>query len=69
MSCITSFLEKFSELEYPRIPGLITYALDEILLASLCDIIYGNQDWEEIAYWSEYNLAWLRTCSQSIDNI
>lgn len=60
MSGITRFLEEFSVIEDPRVEGLVTYPLNEILLVTLCGVLSGNQDWEEIECWGEHSLKWLK---------
>lgn len=56
----SGILEHFNELEDPRIPGLVTYPLNEILLCSLCAIICRSSDWEEVILWGKHHLKWLR---------
>ena len=60
MSGITSFLESFRFLEDPRIQGLITYPLDELLLTTLSAVLCGCKDWDEISYWGTCHIEWLR---------
>ena len=48
MSGITRFLKEFSVMQDPRMSGLITYPLEEILLVTLCVVLSGHQNWEEI---------------------
>lgn len=55
-----SFLECFAPLEDPRIPGLITYPLDELLLTTLCAVLCGCKDWDEISYWGTCHIEWLK---------
>lgn len=60
MSGITKFLEEFSVMQDPRVSGMVIYPLNEILLMTLCGVLSGNQDWEEIEYWGEHHLEWLK---------
>jgi predicted transposase YbfD/YdcC len=57
---VKSFISHFTELEDPRISGLVTYPLNEILLCTLCGIICRSSDWEEISCWGKYHIKWLR---------
>jgi hypothetical protein len=36
---IASFSKHFSDLEYPRFPGFVTYPLPEILVAALVGVV------------------------------
>ncbi len=60
MKEIVGFLSYFYDIEDPRIPGLVTYPVDEILLSTFCAVMCRNHDWEEISCWTEYHLEWLR---------
>lgn len=60
MTIKRSFLDYCDLLEDPRISGLVTYPLNEILLCSLCAIICKSSDWEEVNQWGKYHLKWLR---------
>jgi predicted transposase YbfD/YdcC len=55
-----SFLEHFRSLPDYRIPGLETYPLDEILLATLVGVLCRMEDWEEITLFAGAHLDWLR---------
>lgn len=57
---IIKFIEEFQAVEDPRIKGLITYPLDELLLVTLCATISDNHDWEDITEWGKHHLEWLR---------
>ena len=59
-SHINTFIDYCRKLEDPRVPGLITYPLEEMLLLSLCGILSGHNDWHDISYWGEHKLLWLR---------
>jgi DDE family transposase len=39
-----SFLKYYQYLDDPRIPGMISYPLDEILVLTLCAVICGAND-------------------------
>jgi hypothetical protein len=43
-----SFLEQMKEIPDHRITGMVTYPLDEILLATLVGVLCGADDWEAI---------------------
>ncbi len=55
-----SFLICFEELEDPRISSLVTYPLDEILFATLCSVIAGCDDFEEVVLFAHDHLSYLR---------
>jgi predicted transposase YbfD/YdcC len=55
-----SFIESFSRLEDPRVEGLTTYPMDEILFGVLCGILCGCDDFEEIALFGKDNIEYLR---------
>ena len=59
-SHINTFIDYCRKLEDPRVPGLITYPLEEMLLLSLCGILSGHNDWHDISYWGKHKLLWLR---------
>jgi DDE_Tnp_1-associated len=44
-----SFLEQMRVIPDHRITGMVTYPLDEILLATLVGVLCGADDWEAIA--------------------
>jgi len=60
MSAIRSFISNFEQLDDPRVPGLVTYPLNEILLCTLCGIICRATDWEEVNCWGKYHIKWLK---------
>lgn len=60
MSLFTKLLEDFTALDDPRVPGLVHYPLEELLLCALCGILCRNEDWEEVRCWSIHHLKWLR---------
>jgi hypothetical protein len=43
-----------------RIPGMVTYPLDEVLLATLVGVVCGADDWEGVEEVSAGALEWLR---------
>ena len=57
---IISFLEVFSSLEDPRISGMVTYPMNEILLVTLCGVLCKHQDWDDIRDWGKHHLDWVR---------
>ena len=54
------FLEYFQRIEDYRIPGMITYPLDEVLFTVLCGTLCGFEDMDELLMWGESNISWLR---------
>jgi predicted transposase YbfD/YdcC len=57
---MVSFLEIMRSVPDYRVVGMITYPLDEILLATLVGVLCGADDWDEIEDMSEAYLDWLR---------
>lgn len=55
-----SFLEQIKEIPDHRIAGMVTYPLDEILLATLVGVLCGADDWDVIELLSREYLAWLQ---------
>jgi predicted transposase YbfD/YdcC len=55
-----SFLEQIKEIPDHRIAGMVTYPLDEILLATLVGVLCGADDWDVIELLSREYLVWLR---------
>lgn len=56
-----SFLEHFRSVPDHRVPGLVTYPLDELLLSTLSGLLCGAEDWEDVVTLAKAHLAWLRT--------
>ena len=56
-----SFLSHFSKLPDPRISGLITYPLQEIILITLCAVLSGCDDFVDIAEYGKEKLDFLKT--------
>lgn len=54
------FLEHFAGVVDHRVRGMLTYPLDEMLLTALCAVLSGSDEWEEIAFWGEEHLTFLR---------
>jgi DDE_Tnp_1-associated len=52
-----SFLEQMKVIFDHRITGMVTYPLDEILLATLVGVLCGADDWEGIALLSREYLG------------
>jgi hypothetical protein len=52
-------MEAFAELSDPRWRAC-RYPLDEILLAALCAVLCGVEDWEAMTLWGRSQLDWLR---------
>lgn len=55
-----SFLKHFSALEDHRIPGMVTYPLDEILLSVLVGLLCRVEDFDDIEMLCTAQLGWLR---------
>lgn len=55
------FLDHFGPIEDRRVPGLVTYPLDEILFSTLSGLLCGAEDWEDIVTLGEAHLEWLRS--------
>src|SRR5580658_1657371 len=55
-----SFLEHFERLEDPRVKGLVTYPLAEILLGALIGVLCGAEDWEDVVLICEQKLDFLK---------
>jgi len=41
-----AFLDQIREISDHRVPGMVTYPLDEILLSALVGVLCGGGDWE-----------------------
>jgi predicted transposase YbfD/YdcC len=54
------FLDHMRVVPDHRIPGMVTYPLDELLLAALVGIVCGADDWEGIEEIAKGALDWLR---------
>jgi predicted transposase YbfD/YdcC len=54
------FLDQIRVIPDHRIPGMVTYPLDEILLATLTGVVCGADDWEGIEEVANRALDWLR---------
>jgi len=54
------FLDHMRVVPDHRIPGMVTYPLDEILLATLVGVVCGADDWEGVEEIATGALDWLR---------
>jgi predicted transposase YbfD/YdcC len=54
------FLDHMRTIPDHRIPGMVSYPLDEILLATLTGVVCGADDWEGIEEVASGALDWLR---------
>jgi predicted transposase YbfD/YdcC len=54
------FLDHMRVVPDHRIPGMVTYPLDEILLATLVGVVCGSDDWEGVEEIATGALDWLR---------
>ncbi len=41
-----AFLDQIREIPDHRVPGMVTYPLDEILLSALVGVLCGGDDWK-----------------------
>lgn len=57
---VRGFLDFMRSVPDHRIPGMITYPFDEVLLATLVGVVCGADDWEGIVEIAEASLDWLR---------
>jgi len=55
-----SFLEHIKEVPDHRVVGMVTYPLDEVLLATLVGVLCGADDWDVIELLSREYLPWLK---------
>ena len=54
------FLDHMRVVADHRIPGMVTYPLDEVLLATLVGVVCGADDWEGVEEVATGALDWLR---------
>lgn len=54
------FLDHMKVVPDHRIPGMVTYPLDEVLLATLVGVVCGADDWEGVEEVATGALDWLR---------
>src|SRR5271157_1444189 len=54
------FLDHMRVVPDHRIPGMVTYPLDEVLLATLVGVVCGADDWEGVEDVATGALDWLR---------
>jgi predicted transposase YbfD/YdcC len=57
---VRGFLNYMGQVPDHRIPGMVTYPINEILLASLVGVVCGADDWDGIVEVAEASLEWLR---------
>lgn len=55
-----ALLEHIKEVPEHRVPGMVTYPLDEILLSAVVGVLCGGDDFETIELLSHEYLAWLK---------
>ena len=53
------FLDHMRAVPDHRIPGMVTYPLDEIFLATLVGVVRGPDDWEGVEEIAKGALDWL----------
>lgn len=54
------FLNEMRAVPDHRVAGMVTFPLDEILLATLVSVVCGADDWERIEDYASESLDWLR---------
>ena len=54
------FLDHMRVVADHRVPGMVTYPVDEVLLATLVGVVCGADDWEGVEEIAEGALDWLR---------
>jgi len=57
---LLGFLDHMRVVPDHRIPGMVTYPLDEVLLATLVGVVCGADDWEGVEEIATGALDWLR---------
>jgi predicted transposase YbfD/YdcC len=55
-----NFLDHIRTIAEPRISGMVTYPLDEILFSTLVGLLCRAEDWDEIEFMAREQLDWLR---------
>ena len=59
-SRLEALLDRFLDIEDPRVPWRVMYRLREILFLVVCGTIRGCGDYEHIAAWGETHLGFVR---------
>lgn len=54
------FLDEMRQVPDHRVAGMVTFPLDEILLATLVAVVCGADDWERVEDYASESLDWLR---------
>ena len=54
------FLDEMRHVPDHRVAGMVTFPLDEILLATLAAVVCGADDWERVEDYASESLDWLR---------
>lgn len=54
------FLDEMRAVPDHRVAGMVTYPLDEILLATLVSVVCGADDWDRVEDYASESLDWLR---------
>ena len=54
------FLDEMKQVPDHRVAGMVTFPLDEILLATLAAVVCGADDWERVEDYASESLDWLR---------
>ena len=56
----SGFLDEMKQVPDHRVAGMVTFPLDEILLATLVAVVCGADDWERVEDYASESLDWLR---------
>ena len=56
----SGFLDEMKRVPDHRVAGMVTFPLDEILLATLVAVVCGADDWERVEDYASESLDWLR---------
>lgn len=54
------FLDEMKQVPDHRVAGMVTFPLEEILLATLAAVVCGADDWERVEDYASESLDWLR---------
>ncbi len=57
-------LDHLSDVPDPREPAKVRFPLREVLFLVTCASVAGCDDYDEIAYWGEVNLPFLKTYAE-----
>jgi predicted transposase YbfD/YdcC len=63
-NCLALLLDHLSDVPDPREPAKVHFPLREVLFLVTCASVAGCDDYDEIAYWGEVNLPFLKTYAE-----